>query len=701
MTSSAGTIKDMAPCVIGTAGHIDHGKTSLVRALTGMDTDRLPEEKKRGISIDLGFAHMDVDIGGGKSIGAAFVDVPGHERFIKNMLAGATGINFVLFAIAADDGVMPQTTEHLDVVRLLGVKKGVFVITKIDLVSPERVSEVKEMVAALIKNTVLSGSPVIGVSTVTGAGMEELKGLIKKQVLSAATPSATLDHIGLSSADKSGKPKWCRADADVFFRLPIDRVFALKGFGTVVTGTVASGSVKKGDELVLFPSGKKVRVRGIESLHTAVDEAGRGERASLNLAGVSHSEIRRGEVAASTALARYLRFALHQGGGKPQYVDALFEFAGANVIEGAGASSKKNFQMRAHHLTEDASCRINLRGVNKNGGVEEGNPLAGRLMLKKPLLMLRGDRFIIRDVSRNLTIGGGTVIIPYFSRSEALPFKTTNIFDAADAAELAATLVKETGFIEIADATLKLNVREGFLIELARHDERSFKILGVYIVDPRAFSVLEKKAHDAVSEHHRANPMDAGMNEEVLLNGFTRAVSRRPMPHELARLFLEDLLQRGILKRAGPSLSLPGFSVSAPHETSDIEKAVLALIPEGFTAVSSADIMKLREGGDYSLQGSPLFKKSDIEKVLGYLQKTGAGGLAPVVVRLTEGSFISGASVKEARSRLETIAKRKGSIKASEFRDALGCGRKLAIEILEFFDREGFTMRKGDERVLR
>ncbi len=656
MTSVNGnSISAAPPCVIGTAGHIDHGKTSLVRALTGMDTDQLPEEKKRGISIDLGFAHMDFDDGkGGRVIHrAAFIDVPGHERLIKNMLAGATGINFVLFAIAADDGVMPQTKEHLDVVRLLGVKRGIFAVTKIDLVSPERVDEVKEMAAALIKNTALSGSPVIGVSTVTGVGMDELKGLIRDRVLSSATHGAL--------------------DADAFFRLPVDRVFALKGFGTVVTGTIASGSVKKGDELLLFPSGKSVRVRGIESLHATVDTAGRGERAALNLAGVSHTEIGRGQVAASPALAGYQRFASE---GKPQYVDALFEFAGgapASTPRGAQTSSKKRGQMRVHHLTSDALCRVAIRGENKDGFV------SGRLTLQKPLLMLRGDRFIIRDVSKNTTVGGGTVVFPYFSRSEALPLKTTCIFDAADAQELTATLVKETGFINTTDATLKLNVTEGFLNGLA---QRSFKMLGAFIVDPSAFSVLEKKTSDLVAEHHRANPMDAGMNEEALVNALTRAAGRF-MPHDFARLFLEDLSKRGVLKRAGATLSLPGSSTSAPHEPSGMEKAVLALIPEGFTAASSADIMKL------------LYKKSEIEKALGYLQRTGA------VVRLGQGTFISGASVREARVRLDEIVKAKGSIKASEFRDALGCGRKLAIEILEFFDREGFTMRKGDERVLR
>lgn len=659
MTSKTENPAKAAPCVIGTAGHIDHGKTSLVRALTGMDTDRLPEEKERGISIDLGFAHMDFDAGSGRVVKAAFVDVPGHERFIKNMLAGATGMNVVLFAIAADDGVMPQTTEHLDVVRLLGIKKGIFVITKTDLASPERIDEVKKKVKALIKNTVLSGSPVIGVSTVTGEGMDELKGLIRAQVLQSAASGAADTGVFFRLLPP-----------DALFRLPIDRVFALKGFGTVVTGTIASGSVKRGDELVLFPSGKPVRVRGIESLHTSVDEAGRGERAALNLAGISHSEIGRGEVAASQAIARYLRFALE---GKPQYVDALFEFVEGM---GLGPGGKKRPQLRVHHLTSDASCRVSIKGVNKDGLA------TGRLILKKYLLMLRGDRFIIRDVSRNVTIGGGTVVIPYFSRADAAAFKTTGVFDAVDVSELAATLIKENGFMEIAEAALKLNVKEGFLTGLAGRENGGFKMLGAFIVDTLAFSAFEKRALDAVSEHRRASPMDAGMSEDSLA-GVLMRFSGRPMPQELSRLFIEDLSKRGILKRAGAALSLQGISASEPHEASEIEKALAPLIPKGFTATSSADIMKLP------------FKKSDIEKTLGYLQRTGA------VVRLTQGSFISGAAIKEARAMLGETVKAKGGITAAEFRDALGCGRKLAIEILEYFDRERITMRKGDERILR
>ena len=241
-------IKHIA-CVIGTAGHIDHGKTALVKALTGIDTDRLAEEKKRGVTIDLGFAYLDLSGGSAREPErAAIVDVPGHEKFIKNMLAGVTGMDIVLFVVAADDGIMPQTREHLDIVHLLGGKRGIFVITKSDLADPARLARVKGDIGHLIRNTALKGSPIVEVSAVTGNGIGELKALISALALESR-----------------------RAPDNGFFRLPIDRSFPVKGFGTVVTGTVASGSIKKGAEALLFPSGVSVKVRGIQSLYLDVD----------------------------------------------------------------------------------------------------------------------------------------------------------------------------------------------------------------------------------------------------------------------------------------------------------------------------------------------------------------------------------------------------------------------------------------------
>ncbi|MEK7773152.1 MAG: selenocysteine-specific translation elongation factor, partial [Deltaproteobacteria bacterium] len=267
-------------CIIGTAGHVDHGKTTLVKALTGIDADRLVEEKKRGLTIDIGFAHIDIEgEAPGSVIRAAIVDVPGHERFIKNMLAGVSGIDLVLFVVAADDGIMPQTREHLDIVRMLGIKNGIFVITKSDLADSGRAAEVGRDIEALIGDTALRGSPVIEVSSVTGAGMEGLKRLIR-----------------------DGALKSRRLKGSGFFRLPVDRSFIVKGFGTVVTGTVASGTVKQGSDLRVFPSGAKVRIRGIQSLYLSTESVSAGERAALNLSGVSHDEIERGFMLVSPEL---------------------------------------------------------------------------------------------------------------------------------------------------------------------------------------------------------------------------------------------------------------------------------------------------------------------------------------------------------------------------------------------------------------
>jgi len=382
---------------IGTAGHVDHGKTSLSAALTGMDTDRLSEEKRRGVSIDLGFAHLDIE-GEGGSVRAALVDVPGHERFIKNMLAGTTGIDLVLFVVAADDGVMPQTTEHLDIVRLLGVDRAVFVITKTDLVDRGRVEEVERDVRALIKGTPLEKSAFTKFSAVTGEGLEEVRRAIQEALLT----------------DGSG-----RGDRERPFRLPIDRSFAAKGFGTVVTGTMAQGSVKKGDEAFIFPTGASVKVRGIQSTRLDADEAASGQRAALNISGVSHRDVERGFVLASRELSPFL-----SAGSGSRAVDCLFEFTPAFP----SGRNKRGRLFKVHHQTDDTLAALQLSG----GAGPSGRTAWGRLILHKPLLMMRGDRFIIRDPSINATVGGGVVFLSYLSKMAARGVTRTAFPEKAD-----------------------------------------------------------------------------------------------------------------------------------------------------------------------------------------------------------------------------------------------------------------------------
>lgn len=618
--------------VIGTAGHIDHGKTSLVAALTGIDTDTLKDEKRRGISIDLGFAHMDVESNGGKAR-AAFVDVPGHERFIRNMLAGVTGMDMVVFAVAVDDGIRPQTLEHLDIVRFLGIKNAVFAMTKCDLADEERKAEVEKEIGRLIKDTALGGSPIIRVSTVTGQGVAGLKALIKERIANR------------------------RSDKDGLFRLPIDRSFSVHGFGAVVTGTVASGSIKKGDEAVLFPGGAKVRVRGIQSLHLDADEARAGQRAALNISGISHRDVERGFMLVSSGpFQGLIRFARAKG---PFAIDAFFEFVPDYVL-------KPNAALKLHHLTMDSPCRVRL--------ANNGQGRFGRLFLKKPLLMLCNDRFILRDASRNRTIGGGAVFLPYLSRQvmpklDPLSARVAPAMEPFDRLNL--ILTEKTPAIDKNEASFMLGVRED-----AVHGAAGFCIIDKYVASAKTVAALEKDMIAGIEAFHRQMPMEKGMREDALRRLFKGA------PPALPKAVVDRAVSMGRLKREGPFIMLLSHRAEASGIDAAIEKAIMSLFAKPFSSIGVEELKKLP------------FKAEDARRVFTHLQGSGA------VVRLKQDSFVSGAALGAAKARLVEHIRLKGDIKASEMRDILGIGRRLAIEMLEYFDRERVTLRKGDVRTL-
>ena len=359
------------PYIIGTAGHIDHGKTSFIKALTGTDTDRLKEEKERGISIDLGFAHLDLPDG----TSAGIVDVPGHERFIKNMLAGAHGIDLVLFTVAADDGVMPQTEEHLDIVHLLGVKMAIFVITKADLVPPARIADVEEEIDIITLGTTLENSPKLAVSSVTGQGLEELKQLIS-QTLKSATQAAP-----------SG-----------YFRLPVDRAFVLQGHGVVVTGTGLSGEIKVGEQVRCLPGDHLFRVRSLQVHGQAVERAGWGQRVAMNLTGPERASIERGQVICHEKLSL-----------TSDRFDAYLE------VRPAAAKGIKNHQrLRIHMGAAERLGKIVLLGDKQKA--EPKQSVYCQITLAEPLLVLRGDHFVARDETAQRTLGGGMVIHPWSKR---------------------------------------------------------------------------------------------------------------------------------------------------------------------------------------------------------------------------------------------------------------------------------------------
>lgn len=628
--------------VIGTAGHIDHGKTSLVKALTGIDTDRLPEEKKRGLTIDLGFAHLDLDTKEGR-VRAAIVDVPGHERFIRNMLAGTTGIDFVLFVVAADDGIMPQTREHLDIVRLLGIRKGIFAITKKDLASDARTAEVKTDIEALLKNTVLDGSPIIPVSTVTGDGIEALKDLIRQ-------------NIGIDR----------RGAAGGFFRLPIDRSFTIKGFGTVVTGTVASGAIRKGEEAICFPAGERVKVRGMQSLYREVDEASAGQRAALNISGVDHKEIRRGFQLASPELKDIALL-------KNLSLDCSFEFV-------EGVKIKKGQLLKVHHLTDESLATIRFQ--NKTGAITGGKAF-GRLKLRKPLLALRGDRFILRDPALNMTIGGGEVAWPYFSKDLMPRLEDIERPTHGDGLEdgLAKLLQGKAG-ADISSLCLMLNVKRDALAPALK--DTGLYISGDFVLNSEKVNEIKGMALEAIREFHRERPLEPGIREEELFKGLKNSLSA-PSNDRMGifREIMAGLINDNGIKREGSVMRLSAYRPEAKGEDVKIEEAIRKLFLKGFVPPLPEEVARLP------------FGKKDIERVFSYMQRNG------FIVKLKEGSFISTDALKISKERLLTHMKAKGSIKAAEFRDLLGCGRKLAIEILEYFDKERVTLRTGDSRTLR
>lgn len=643
------------PFIIGTAGHIDHGKTTLVKALTGIDTDRLADEKKRGVSIDLGFAHIDIPAPDGGTMRAAIVDVPGHERFIRNMLAGTTGIDMVLFVVAADDGVMPQTREHLDIVNLLGVSRGVFVITKTDIVPDERVAELKREIEDLISETLLEGSPVVAASALTGEGLDTVRGLLT-------------DGLSARSEDRAPGP----------VRLPIDRSFTVKGFGTVVTGTVASGRVARGDELVVFPTGAKVKVRGIQSLYMETDTAGAGERAAVNVSGVSHNDVERGQMLAAAELSAFADFA---ASGAVMRVDAAVDFVARS---GGGRKKIRNHaQLKLHHFAGSTLARVVFPG-RKGAGPGEKAP--ARLVLRSPLLMLRGDRFILRDPADNTTVGGGVVSVVYLDRRYTPPVdKITSstvpvrggVPAVPDPVDAVRGLVDSIAGVGLDTLSLMVNTPSDELEGLIKDSSDMDVIAGMAVSRGRLVRLKESMLK-ALEAHHSAAPSSPGLAENALIRS---AGGRGDAP--VAKAVLAGLAGEGMVVRKGSTVSLATHAPALTGVHAEIEARLRAIFDRGLPPPSTEELNSLG------------YNKKELARVLAHMVDTGR------VVKLKEGSWISAPVVREAEAKLRTHIKAKGPIRAAAFRDILGCGRKLAIEILEYFDKVNVTIRSGDERALR
>jgi selenocysteine-specific elongation factor len=608
--------------IVTLAGHVDHGKTSLVRALTGVDTDRLEQEKQRGLTIDLGFAYLDDGRLG-------FVDVPGHHKFIHNMVAGVASHQYALMVIAADDGPMPQSREHLDILRLIGIEQGVIALTKTDRVAPERLEQCKQEIANLVDNTFLEGAPIIPTSTEDPATIERL-----------------LDHL----RDQVDAEQ--RRDAETGFRLAIDRAFLVKGAGLVVTGTVHSGKVAVDDSLYHFPSGKNVRVRGIRAQDQVVKEACSGERCALNLSGIELDEVERGDWVSTEASPAYL------------------EISGQlTVLESFPRPIKHWTPIHIYHATSHSTGRIALLDEHR---LVPGETAAVDIVLDAPLAVRHGDQLIIRDYSLDVTLGGLRVIhaktaVTSRRRNEQRRAMLEDL--ASDLHEEALQALLQRGPVDPDDFRQVRHLRTEQVQTLGKQ-LNALNVAG-HLVSRDYWGGLAKHAFQQVRAHQLANPSSPGLRENEITG----------VPAELKQTLLNALVQAGQLKNTAGLFQLPDHTAELPEA---LAKAWRRLEP-------ALDQTQAPSTGDLAKQWS--VPQQQLESDLKELSKRG------YVIHVANHRFYLPKQLENLAGQVKMLAADK-PFSVREFRDRTGIGRNVAIEILEYFDRRGFTRRQDNERIV-
>ncbi|TCK06713.1 selenocysteine-specific translation elongation factor [Phorcysia thermohydrogeniphila] len=624
--------------VVGTAGHIDHGKTTLIKALTGIDTDRWEEEKRRGMTIDLGFAHLELPSG----VLVGIVDVPGHEKFIKNMLAGAHGIDFVLFVIAADEGVMPQTQEHLTVCEVLGTKKGIVVLTKKDLVDDDWLELVKEDVKEFLEGTFLEGAPIIPVSSKTGEGLKELL--------------EEMDKLAAEVEPKSSKG---------ILRLPVDRSFMVKGFGTVVTGTLLSGKVKTGDTVEILPEGRRVKVRGLQVHGKGVDEAFAGQRTALNLSDVSKEEVGRGDLIATSG---YL---------KPStMVDVEL-----TLSKDADLILQSGHKVHFHHLTKEVEGEVYL--VDRDE-LLPGETALAQVRLKGEVVPVYGDRFVIRNYSPARVIGGGKVLNPLPERrfrrrfrEEYLSFLST--LREKDKKDIVLSYVKKfpgalspEKFVQL----LNLTPEEASQVVKELVEEGELLLSGGELYPSEFFTDLKEKLLKAIETYHKEYPIAEGINKESLK-------SKLSVPSPILSEAIRELLSEGKIEESGGILRIKGFvpCEKGTYFEIPVRKAQELIEKKGFSPPETKEIAE--ELG---------ISEEEANLIVSYLvNRKGYRKIADFIY--------SPSAIEKVKEILREHFKKKGTLSVGEFKDYLGVSRKFAIPLLEFFDSVGVTVRQGNERV--
>jgi selenocysteine-specific elongation factor len=626
--------------IIGTAGHVDHGKTTLVKALTGQETDRLKEEKERGISIELGFASYQLDKG--QKIG--LVDVPGHERFIRQMLAGVAGMDLVLLIIAADEGVMPQTREHLDIISLLNVKRGIVVLTKADLVDQDWLELVQEDVKELLAITPLKEAPLISVSGKTGMGIAQLKELIAAEVAKLPVRPA------------QGRP-----------RLPIDRVFSVAGFGTVVTGTLWSGKIMLGDRLVIYPKPLEAKVRNIQVHGEGVEEAAAGQRVAINLGNISLEQIDRGDVLAAPAM-----------------LTPSFRMDGElTMLAGSSQSLAHRQRVRIHLGTAEVLGRISLLDKEE---LEPGETALAQLVLEKEMVALGGDRFVIRSYSPMVTIGGGTVIEPEAKKAKRYRkdiLEKMQVKLAGTPEEKLYELIRERAFCDWQRLAKELNYDSAQVKLNLNLLQETGKVAilhpGDYVVAEEKVLELAAKAKVLVEGSHREFPLRIGMPKEELRTRLGGEIGQK-----IFNALLEYWLTKDYFAKLGDKVAVPNYRPSpTPEQEQRLTKIIQALEKEPYQPPIKKELANILQ-----ISGEVM------EELLQFLIGQGK------IIKISEEIYLMADSLKQLQQIIAELYRDKGEIVLGEVRDITGSSRKYILPLLEYLDQIKFTRRTGEKRVL-
>jgi len=636
--------KHMKNFVLGTAGHVDHGKTALIKALTSVDTDRLKEEKERGITIELGFASLNLP--SSQSIG--IVDVPGHEKFIKNMVAGAAGIDLVMMVIAADEGIMPQTKEHLHICSLLGITNGLVALTKTDLVEKDWLDLVKSEISEFLQGSFLEGAPVVPVSAIKGEGLTELRQAIVAVVNKIA---ATVD--------------------DGIFRLPVDRVFSMKGFGTVVTGTLVSDDIKTGEEVQILPTGDISRIRGIQVHNQPVDEAHAGQRTAINLQGMEKTGIERGNVLTRPGTV-----------WPTQRLDVYFDYLAAN-----SKKLKNRTLARLHTGTTEIIARIVLLDCEE---LLPGEKAFAQLVLADKDVVVAGDHFVLRSYSPITTIGGGIIIDPLpvkHKRNNSEVISKLNILKEGGLSEKIIVILERTGFsgINLRGLAFRLGIHTRKIREeLDNLFSRKKAILldaeDTTVISAFFYTKTEELVTGALTSYHKKNPLQAGISKEELKETISHDI-----PAKLFNLALRGLGKKETIVNDKDSVRLANHQVEMTDGLDTLHSAIATKYKEaGLNVPALGDVIaSFRE------------EKSRAQSIVKLMLKEGE------LVKINEDLCFDSDIFAKLRNDYKAMLIKDGKATPASFKDLTGLSRKYIIPLMEYFDMNKLTVRVGNHRILR